>query len=362
MTRVLRPGYVGVDVACRKGKHLPIAICTWEDGRLIPQQLRELGLSPPRGEGNLAALDPTKARRFAKQAAIYVSAACDELGLTPRRIAIDAPSAPRLASLSRRAAEKAMDRAGISCFTTPSEREFQLIRKKVRRHLKRGGSQSTLPHANQIWMLVGFALFEELGNLAPCLEVFPQAIVRTIGSGQVHKSRPGAVRRQLAAASRFTRWPGPAANESSLGAIAWGPPHDQLDAYLAAWVAALDEADRIAYGEPPGDAIWVPRVPPELLRAGPLINNAPPPYTALTKTKQAGRRVAAPVAARLCPACGVYEFQRWPWGWDSHAAYTCRGLSGIEPRARKADYRSRFRGKGPVDARLDSGVRAREAK
>ena len=33
-----------------------------------------------------------------------------------------------------------------------------------------------------------------------------------------------------------------------------------LDAYLSAWVASLDQPERMPYGDPPGDVIWVPRV------------------------------------------------------------------------------------------------------
>ena len=341
-TARLRRAFVGVDVACRKSKHLPIAICTWEGGRLVPQRLRELSMAPPRAEGNIAALDAIKVRRFALDAASYIGGACDELGLVPTRIAIDAPMAPRRASLERRLAELAMDAAGISCFTTPSVREFRLIRHKVLRHLKQGGGRSNLPHANQLWMLVGFALFEELSEIAPCIEVFPQAIVRAIGSGAIHKSKPGAVAEQLAAASRFTGWPGPGGHETSLAPIAWGPAHDQLDAYLAAWVAALDELDRVASGKPPGDAIWVPRVNADS-RIGPHDFTVPP---ADLRPLGATRPALPPTRAgvpRLCPACGQHEFRRWPWGWDSHAAHKCRGLNGTDPAARKSEYRRRFR-------------------
>ncbi len=47
--------------------------------------------------------------------------------------------------------------------------------------------------------------------------------------------------------------------EPHLEEIASGLRHDRLDAYLSAWIAALDEADRIAFGTPPDDVIWVPR-------------------------------------------------------------------------------------------------------
>lgn len=65
---------------------------------------------------------------------------------------------------------------------------------------------------------------------------------------------------QLAAAARHTGWPNGSADDPTFADIAWAPGHDRLDAYLSAWVAALDEPDRIAYGTPPDDVIWVPRV------------------------------------------------------------------------------------------------------
>ena len=39
-----------------------------------------------------------------------------------------------------------------------------------------------------------------------------------------------------------------------------GKRHARLDAYLAAWVAALPEDQREALGLPPNDAIWIPRL------------------------------------------------------------------------------------------------------
>jgi hypothetical protein len=40
-------------------------ICTWRDGRLIPELLQELGVVPPRGHGNAAILNRDVVRRFA---------------------------------------------------------------------------------------------------------------------------------------------------------------------------------------------------------------------------------------------------------------------------------------------------------
>jgi hypothetical protein len=133
-----------------------------------------------------------------------------------------------------------------------------MIRDKVARHLAGGGPESRLPHANQLWMQVGFVLFEHLSELAECIEVYPQSIARVIGSGVIHKSSRGSAIDQLRAASRFTGWPLPN-EESSLRSIGWTPTHDLVDAYLAAWVAALGEGERIGLGSPPDDVIWVPR-------------------------------------------------------------------------------------------------------
>lgn len=61
----LRPAYVGIDLAFQKRKQLPLVICTWRDGRLIPELLQELGVVPPRGHGNAAILNRDVVRRFA---------------------------------------------------------------------------------------------------------------------------------------------------------------------------------------------------------------------------------------------------------------------------------------------------------
>lgn len=269
-------------------------------------------------------------KRFARQAMQYVTAVCDRLHLTPTRIGIDAPSAPCNPEIPRRAAEVALDRAGISCFATPSARDFETIRDKVIRHLAAGGREDRIPHANQLWMLAGFAIFEELSRVTQCLEVFPQATVRAVGRGQVHKSQSGAVEDQLAAAARYAGWPLGLEGEPALHEIAWGAPHDQLDAYLSAWVAGLEEPDRTAYGVPPGDEIWIPKV----LTA----HEAPIPVQVPPGVRQPDR----PSRAVLCPGCGQKEFKRWPWGWDAHAAHTCDGLIATEPEERKSEYRRRF--------------------
>jgi hypothetical protein len=69
----MRAGYVGIDLAIAKNKYLPVAVCTWEQGRLIPQPLRRLSLTPPKGRGNAATLDGASVRQFAREAATYVN-------------------------------------------------------------------------------------------------------------------------------------------------------------------------------------------------------------------------------------------------------------------------------------------------
>ena len=90
----------------------------------------------------------------------------------------------------------------------------------------------------------------------------------------------------------------------------------------------------MAYGHPPDDAIWVPRVGvthqvPTIVEPSrpPTIRRAP---------------AASPGPSFLCPACQKKEFKRWPWGWDAHAAHVCRGLSGTDPEQRKTEFRRRF--------------------
>lgn len=257
----MRPGYAGIDLAIAKRKRLPVALCTWRGHRLVPEDLRALPYEPPRGQGNVAVLDDAVPREFAEATARYLTDICRHLDIRLERIGIDAPSGPRADGVPRRAAELALDAARISCFTTPSVRDFRTIRRNVRRHLAQGGAENRLPHANQLWMIAGFQLFERLSDLAPCIEVFPQATARVLGARETHKFKQGGVSVQLSEAARHTGWPGGASTDTRFEDIAFGPAHDRLDAYLSAWVAALPPEDRIAFGDPPDDVIWAPRLP-----------------------------------------------------------------------------------------------------
>lgn len=252
--------FVGIDVAFAKKKFLPISVCIWRNGILEPLPLRSTTLPlPPRGSGNAKILDNAIVKDFAESTARYLREVERTFSVTIRRIAIDAPSDPKTDGALRREAEKGLDKKKISCFTTPDSNEFCEIRAKAQAHLANGGEESRLPHANQLWMLVGFELFRRLRQEWECLEVFPQAIVSTLGANGIHKTKGDGLLKQLATAAVFTGWP-KSPKESCLREIGYGLNHDNFDAYLAAWVASLEIEDREAIGHPPNDAIWIPRL------------------------------------------------------------------------------------------------------
>jgi predicted nuclease with RNAse H fold len=266
----LREAFVGIDVAFTRRKRLPICVCTWEEGRLTPLPLAtRRDLKPPHGGGNLAALDPDEVAAFATAAADYLRALEEAERLRIVRIAIDAPSDPRHPERARRLAECAMDERRISCFATPSADDFERIRAKAIAHIRQGGQVSRIPHANQLWMLVGFELFRRLRKgRYHCIEVYPQATVAALRLSGEKKGSPAGYKAQLRAAAGHTGWPQGVLPE--LGSASFGSRHDKVDAYLAAWVAALPEEERIACGHPPNDVIWIPR-------AEPAPPEAPPP-------------------------------------------------------------------------------------
>jgi hypothetical protein len=330
--------FIGIDVAVAEGKHLPIVVSVQQEGRLIPQKLRPESIVPPCGAGNVAVLDPIWQQSFAVQTRRYILRVCERFHLLPARIAVDAPSSPCSHFVKRRAAEVAMDRAGVSCFATPTTVDFELIQEKVKRHLASGGTKNRIPHAHQLWMLAGFAIFKELLSVAECIEVFPQATMRVIGSGQIHKSQPGAVDNQLKAVSRYTGWPIGRADDPLLGEIGWGTDHDRLDAYASSWVASLSEDDRFAFGQPPDDCIWVPQV--DGLRPPLPSSESASSLSSASTLRHARARSAS--ASLMCPACDQHLFKRWPWGWDAHAAHKCSGLTALEPDDRKAEFKQRF--------------------
>ncbi len=337
--------FAGIDVAFAKGKRLPIVVCTWQNDRLVPEALRRLPFEPPVGLGNAQSCIPDVVDAFARSAVDYLRRVEDHLGLKIVRIGIDAPSEPRPHTLRRRAAEAALDAAGISCFATPSIDDFSEIRLKVQRHLAAGGEESRLPHANQLWMQVGFVLFRELRAIADCVEVYPQATVRQLGVGSIHKFKAGGVDAQLAAVAAVTGWPSEYSSDPDISEIAWGKTDDQLDAYLAAWVAGLEVVDRHAFGKPPDDVIWVPNV-----KGGTHAVSGPSFHMA---ARPARIPLPAPREPRplKCPACAAM-FRNFPLGWDGHAAHKCSGLVARDPEARKHEFKERFghlfvRGRNP---------------
>lgn len=252
--------YAGIDLAFAKKKLLPIAVCVWRNGVLEPLPLRSSTAPlPPQGSGNAKILDDAAVEEFAESVARYLREVELAFGVIIRRIAIDAPCDPKRDGAARREAEKGLDRKKISCITTPDSKQFCEIRAKALAHLANGGEESRLPHANQLWMLVGFELFRRLRQEWECLEVFPQAIAATLGANGIHKTKGDGLLMQLSTAARFTGWP-TGGDVSYLNRIGYGRLHDNLDAYLAAWVASLDVTDREPIGCPPHDVIWVPRL------------------------------------------------------------------------------------------------------
>lgn len=245
------PAFCGIDVAFAKKKTLPVAVCIRDGASLRPLPLRSHALRPPRGSGNRAALDASLVSGFAEDVAAYLHHVEHAFDITISRIAIDAPREPAPEG-RRRACELAMDSAGWSCFSTPSRSEWDAIRLRVDHHLVAGGTESTLPHANQLWMLVGFALFERLEQEFECLEVFPSAIVRGFDSAIPHKSTADGYLRQVDILRK-----GVVVDETALATSSFGNRHDRLDALLSAWVASTEATHRVPLGDGQRDTIWV---------------------------------------------------------------------------------------------------------
>ena len=45
----------------------------------------------------------------------------------------------------------------------------------------------------------------------------------------------------------------------------------------------------------------------------------------------------------VCPACGDFVFEHWPFGWDAHSAHRCGGVTGATEEARKLAFKRRYR-------------------
>jgi hypothetical protein len=257
----MEDAYAGIDVAFAKKKRLPVAVVVKRGAALEPLPLRSAKALPPAGGGNARILNDPTVKLFAQQASDYLKAVENEFHVRIRRVAIDAPKLPLQNGKQRRECEKGLDARRISCIATPSMETFTDIRKRGMEHLRKGKPEPNLPGANQLWMLVGFALFTELQRKWECIEVFPQAIVATLNAHGIPKGQEAGLIAQLEAVSRHTFWPDDP-KPNTLAPIAFGAQHDKLDAYMSAWVASLEEDDREPIGQPLDDAIWVPRLPP----------------------------------------------------------------------------------------------------
>lgn len=254
--------FVGIDVAFAKKKVLPVSVCTAKaENRLDILPLRVAFEKPPSGRGNVSALDATVRREFVAEVLAWIVRLEQAKGLMVRRIAIDAPSDFCRHPSGRRAAEAALDAKGISCFATPSEKEFETKVETSQKFLADGGKPSRLPNANQLLMLVGFDLFRTLEQRYECIETYPQAIVHVLKCASSHKSTSQGLQSQLDEAAKLLNVTATDLRAKLL-TMGFGSTHDRLDAFLSAWVASLNEDDRTAFGAPPHDAIWVPKMEP----------------------------------------------------------------------------------------------------
>jgi predicted nuclease with RNAse H fold len=255
----VQPVFIGIDVACAMRKKLPICVVAAGYPLMPLGTPGHLAGLIPRGAGNreVAAAEPF--REAAQRVANAIIRIADEAGWMIERIAIDAPATPP--PTGRRISEKELAREGLSSFATPDKSAWADIRKKCVNHLRPGGSASTLPHANKIWMLYGFELFASLKSTlkVEVIEVYPFAIVRALLKECDHKSTEQGYGDQLAAAALHTGWE-PHNLEARLKVTISGNRHDRLDAFMAAWVASLPLDRRRAFGDGkrPDDAIWVP--------------------------------------------------------------------------------------------------------
>jgi predicted nuclease with RNAse H fold len=253
--------YAGIDVACARNKRLPLCFVARDGARLVPLSIPgALRERIPRGSGNseVGAERPFRAQAQQLSRALREIAAASTWNIV--RIAIDAPAAPP--QHGPRNCEKQLTMTGISCFQTPDRTSWGLITRECRQHLQDRAPLSRLPHANRIWMLYGFEIFTAFrGSGIEAVEVYPQSIARTLLGGEcLHKSTNEGYAQQLEAVARVTGW---RRNELeyALAAAVPGTRHDRLDAFMAAWVATLEQGQRSVYGDEndPDDAIWTPR-------------------------------------------------------------------------------------------------------
>lgn len=253
------PVFVGIDVACGKGKSLPICFVDGAHPLRLLALPDTIAKAIPRGPGNGEVLAAAPFRDHANRLRDVLAQIEEAMGWTIKAIAIDAPAAPPQTGGRRCEAELAKE--GLSSFKTPALDHWPQIREECRLHLEAGGALSRLPNANRVWMLYGFELFSCLrGALAAeVIEVYPFAIVHGLLPSCSHKSTEEGYRDQLSALAARTGWES-AGLEAALRASVPGSRHDRLDAYMAAWVASLPAGQRRAYGDAsnPDDSIWTP--------------------------------------------------------------------------------------------------------
>ncbi len=253
--------FIGIDVACAKNKALPVVICYQDGDTLQPLPLNTFDQKPPRGRGNPSTISVETNRAYARETRRYVEEVCRQHQLNPVRIGIDSALRARPNHMPSRLAESALNAAGISCYKTPSVDDFDRIIAKGQEHLVQGGPANRMPHAMQLFMLPGIAIAEEMAKVAPCLEIYPQAIARRLGAASMHKTKKGQPVVQLKAVSQYTGWPRSENDWAELKHICRGALHDKVDAYSVAWVASLPESQREYFGDPQqDDAIWVPKL------------------------------------------------------------------------------------------------------
>jgi predicted nuclease with RNAse H fold len=256
-----REVFVGIDVAMAKKKRLPICVCVVVNKKLHPLPLRRGFDKPPSGMGNKAALDAQTRASFALAVSNWLKKLETDQNLKISRVAIDAPSSYCDDKKDRRDCEKALDSEGISCFATPTKKQFDQKIKVARSHLSNGGNEAAIPNANQIWMLVGFALFEQLTiDGFSCIETYPQAVAYELQCSGSHKSTKRGYASQLEGAVKATAFLSPNDLQTSLAKMGFGSKDDKLDAFLSAWVASLKEEERKTYGKKTNDSIVVPDI------------------------------------------------------------------------------------------------------
>ena len=154
--------YAGIDVAVADGKRLPVCVCCWREGRLVPLPLKTPGegagaaawMLPPEMPGNERIVDAAVREALAREVAEYLRAVEEGWGVRIARIGIDAPRAPRPAGMDLRACEAALGERGISFIQTPDQSVFDRIPEDVAAYKRdRSGAEglaSGQPHLDAL--------------------------------------------------------------------------------------------------------------------------------------------------------------------------------------------------------------------